>query len=427
MLYANRASSHLNRQCQCVTLDRERLVSVLDAQANRPGFGVQLLQSHPHLFSSTSTFVSEDHLFQVQALVDAVRRLAAHPSFQEYVFSRADPAARVSVPYESVFFGYDFHIDPEGPKLIEINTNAGGALLNAALQHAQHQCGERVGLWRDGTGADVESKFLAMFRREWQLARGDQPLNTVAIVDSSPEQQGLYAEFLLFQQLFEQDGIQALILSPEQLSFLDGRLWGASTPIDLIYNRLTDFYFTDPAHAALRAAWMEDACVITPHPRAHALYADKRNLIVMGDRDLLRIWGVSELDCDIFARCVPQTIAVDLVDADVLWQERKRYFFKPAQGFGSKAAYRGDKLTRKTFDALLAAGDYVAQHFSPPGERMLSVAGEANALKYDLRAYVYERDIQLLAARLYQGQTTNMRTEGGGFSSVTVVPDEPQG
>ena len=29
-----------------------------------------------------------------------------------------------------VMMGYDFHITPEGPRLIEINTNAGGALVN---------------------------------------------------------------------------------------------------------------------------------------------------------------------------------------------------------------------------------------------------------------------------------------------------------
>ena len=36
-----------------------------------------------------------------------------------------------------VFFGYDFHLDGERLALIEINTNAGGALLNAALARAQ--------------------------------------------------------------------------------------------------------------------------------------------------------------------------------------------------------------------------------------------------------------------------------------------------
>jgi hypothetical protein len=44
------------------------------------------------------------------------------------------------------------------------------------------------------------------------------------------------------------------------------------------------------------------------------------------------------------------------------------------------------------------------------------------ALKYDVRCFVYAGKIQLLAARLYQGQTTNFRTPGGGFAPVFYPP-----
>jgi hypothetical protein len=39
-------------------------------------------------------------------------------------------------------------------------------------------------------------------------------------------------------------------------------------------------------------------------------------------------------------------------------------------------------------------------------------------MKVDVRNYVYAGAVQLIAARLYQGQTTNFRTEGGGFAPV---------
>jgi hypothetical protein len=55
----------------------------------------------------------------------------------------------------------------------------------------------------------------------------------------------------------------------------------AALRIDLVYNRLTDFALEAPANAALREAWLTDAALITPHPRAHALYADKRNLVAL--------------------------------------------------------------------------------------------------------------------------------------------------
>jgi len=46
---------------------------------------------------------------------------------------------------------------------------------------------------------------------------------------------------------------------------------------------------------------------------------------------------------------------------------------------------------------------------------------EAAVLKSDVRCYVYEGNVLLIAARLYQGQTTNFRTMNGGFAQVRIV------
>jgi hypothetical protein len=92
-------------------------------------------------------------------------------------------------------------------------------------------------------------------------------------------------------------------------------------------------------------------------------------------------------------------------------------------GFGAKAAYRGDKLTRRVWGEILA-GDFVAQALVPPGERLIEVDGLLSELKFDIRAYTYAGQVQLLAARMYAGQTTNFRTQGGGFAPVIVVPDQ---
>ena len=49
------------------------------------------------------------------------------------------------------------------------------------------------------------------------------------------------------------------------------------------------------------------------------------------------------------------------------------------------------------------------------------VDGVEQDLKLDLRNYVYRGEVQLVSARLYQGQTTNFRTPGGGFAAVFSV------
>lgn len=110
-------------------------------------------------------------------------------------------------------------------------------------------------------------------------------------------------------------------------------------------------------------------------------------------------------------------------DAETLWADRRNLFFKPAKGFGSKAAYRAEKLTRRVWNEIVQS-DYVAQALVPPSGCMVRGDAAPATLKLDVRCYVYRDRIQLLAARLYQGQTTNFRTEGGGFAPVFVL-DRP--
>jgi hypothetical protein len=71
--------------------------------------------------------------------------------------------------------------------------------------------------------------------------------------------------------------------------------------------------------------------------------------------------------------------------------------------------------------AGIIRGGYVAQEFAAPGERMIRLDGVSQARKTDVRLYVYNGQVLLTAARLYQGQTTNFRTPGGGFAPVLAL------
>ena len=272
-----------------------------------------------------------------------------------------------------------------------------------------------------------------MFQAEWRLSGQARPLRSIAIVDQSPTSQYLYPEFQLFQQLFQRHGLDAVIADPSELTWRDGRLWHGALAIDLVYNRLTDFYLEQADSQALRLAWQAQAVVLTPNPQTHALYADKRHLALFSDAARLESLGVPTSTCQVLTAHVPKTEVVSPDQADRLWAERRHLFFKPTSGFGSRAAYRGDKLTKRVWQDILA-GDYVAQALLPPGERTIPTAGSETAcshvgattdLKFDLRVYVYDGAIQWVAARLYQGQTTNFRTLGGGFAPVYSLPDSP--
>jgi hypothetical protein len=264
--------------------------------------------------------------------------------------------------------------------------------------------------------AQLEAAFIAMFRSEWRLARGERPLRTIAIVDDQPAQQFLHPEFRLFEALFAAHGFEAFIADACELEFTGDSLTHAGRRIDLVYNRLTDFYFEQPAHDALRRAFESDAALITPHPRAHALFADKRNLIRLTDAGFLQSIGADRADVEALLAGIPRTRDVAGCE-QTWWQDRKGWFFKPASGFGSRGVYRGDKLTRRVFGELMKGG-YVAQELAPPGERLRNRDAAAERFKVDLRCYVYGGAVQLVAARLYQGQATNFRTAGGGFAPV---------
>ena len=414
VFYGTPSAEALNRSCVCSFLDRAALLRQLGAEG--------VLQTHPNLFSATTVFISPAQREGMEAIVRAVEELVALPVWQARVLAQAPQSARLDHGPRSVFFGFDFHLGEAGPQLIEINTNAGGFLLNTALARAQRACCAEVeALQVPATDlSGIEAELLAMFENEWRLqGRAGRP-RCIAIVDESPAQQFLYPEFLLFQQLFERAGIRTVIADLRELRWDGSRLLLGSEVIDLVYNRLTDFYLETPECTALRQAFEAGAVVVTPHPRAHALYADKRHLAVMSDAQRLAALGVSKTSQEVLLAGVPHTRLVSPVNADVLWAQRKGLFFKPASGFGSRAAYRGDKLTHRVWQEILR-GDYVAQAIAPPSERRVAVDNAASDLKYDIRAYVYSGRIQLFAARLYTGQTTNFRTLGGGFAPVFLL------
>jgi hypothetical protein len=382
-----------NSDCFCVSLDRDALRRALEADPAAAGIS-------SNVFAALPVFVAREQVDAMARVIRAVEEVVALPAYRAALawmpeVARFDPGAR------GVFMGYDFHIGAGGPKLIEINTNAGGALLNAILGRAQRACCDEVAALVNGPlpSSSLESVFREMFLREWRLAGRAGAPSRIVILDDRPEAQFLYPEFLLFAQLFRRSGIEAEVLDPSQL-VIDRDT--------LVYNRLTDFSLSE--HAALRQAYLAGEIVVTPHPRAHALYADKRNLTLLSNPRLLRAWGASSETAKILESGVARTRLV----MPELWSERRKLFFKPATGYGSKAAYRGEKITRRVWEEILA-GEYVAQEYVAPGARRIAPGQE---MKVDVRNYVYAGEVQLLAARLYQGQTTNLRTAGGGFAPV---------
>lgn len=410
----------LNRDCFCIDLDEASVWQAVEAAAQ--GVVTRENLARPNLFSSAPAFVSQADVTAMEAVASAIEAVAATPAFQDAVLAWAPQTARIAMGPRGAFMGYDFHLTPEGPKLIEVNTNAGGAFLNALLAQAQVACCPPVAaITAPAPLAAFEDAVWAMFEAEWRLQGRTGKPGRVAIVDEAPASQHLYPEFLLAQAFFARRGVEALIVDPSELRIIDDRLTSDGLPIDLVYNRLCDFSLEGADAAALRQAYLAGAVVVTPNPRNHALLADKRNLVLLSDSGELARLGV---DHGLIATLggLPRARRVTPETAEALWAERRGLFFKPAAGHAGKAVYRGDKITRGAWATVLD-GDYIAQDFAAPSERRVQLGGDTQARKMDLRLYTYAGKTLLTVARLYSGQTTNFRTPGGGFAPVVVVTE----
>ena len=425
-MVAQSVSDHLNQSCFCVTLDRASLCEALEREAGDTAFCETFIHPRAHLFSNVPAFLSASAVAEMQQLVAAIEATTRLEAYQAAVLSWAPEIARKDHGPLGALMGYDFHLGEDGPRLIEVNTNAGGAFLNALLARAQRACCAELAPPLMPGAHSFEDAVFRMFQHEWERQRGDGAARRIAIVDDSPEQQYLYPELVLARHVLSERDVDAVIADASDLRYEGGRLRLDGEAIDLVYNRVTDFAFEQPEHKALREAYRDGAVVVTPNPHNHALLADKRDLSLLSDPSVLEAWGVEpELRSQLNA--IPRTVLVTPENADALWKSRKNMFFKPtgghggkAGGHGGKAVYRGAKLTRGVW-AEITRGGYVAQTLVRPSQRMVAVDGSPEALKMDVRLYTYDAQVLLVAARLYQGQTTNFRTLGGGFASVFMI------
>ena len=381
----------LNRDCTCYPIAREDVTKAVLSLSDDEQMD-ELIAQRAHYFASTPVFIAQPNIDEMTRQIKAIEHAMKDGTYQAGVYDRSALAAFAPAKStQGIFMGYDFHMTEDGPKLIEINSNAGGAFIVNAIRKAVGQ-----------PHGETENLIVNMFRREWDLAGQATELKTIAIIDEDPAEQYHYPDMLLAAALLKRRGIRTLIADPRELSYAKGGLYMGDVKIDFVYNRLTDFALSAPYLSELKQAWLDEAVVVSPDPRHHAMHADKRNLVPLSKT----------------LPVIPETLMVTADNADTLWTNRKAYYFKPYAGFGSRAVYRGAKLTTSKW-AEIAQGGYVAQKFVKPPLRLLHDGSEE--LKFDLRVYTYGGEPILMAARIYQGQVTNLRTAGGGLAPVIAL------
>lgn len=358
--------------------------------------------------SPATVTVPRPDLHRMVRLVRLLDRLAGTAVYRAAVARQAPAVARFDPGHAAVMMGYDFHLTAAGPRLIEVNTNAGGVLPAWLAGHP-------------GTPwpARLKERLLATFAAEMQ----DQSHGVstrprrIVIIDENPPQQFLYPEMQAFAGLFGEWGVPAAIADPAELTASAAGVFLAGERVDLVYNRHCDFTLDTPPLAGLRAAYLAGSVCLTPNPFAYALLADKRRLVQWRDETLLTACGVSDAGRRLMLEVVPECLLLAAADREQLWRERDGWVFKPVDRFGSRGVLVGEKMTRGRFEQLDPVTTLV-QRLVPPSTTEVPGFGP---MKTDLRLYAYRNRILGVTARLYRGQVTNLRTEGGGFAAVKIV------
>lgn len=317
----------------------------------------------------------------------------------------------------AVFNSFDFHLTaPDssktgGPKLIEINVNAGGAFLQPDIARMAQQT--RFGA---ALGGRMEAAFAPalVLIDAWRRTRPDHEQShrapRLAIVDADIANQPLRADMLAAQAQLSARGVYCEIVDLKDLRIKDGQLVGPGGVIDMVYNRHCDFDLSQSESAVLRRAYAEDLALVAPNPDVFDAW---------GEKDwLLRLSAMKDRPAAVLSATALTTEA-----APALWEQRKLLVFKPLSGFGSRGVYRGDKISRTRFNALIDAG-YLAQEKAEPMTRIQPVDGQRRRFKSDIRVWTQGGKPLHMAARLYSGQVMGMRAKHEGFAPIIWLKED---
>lgn len=301
----------------------------------------------------------------------------------------------------SMLMCFDFHITSNGPRLIEINTNASFSTIGWYLTETEN-CGiQNVSF----------DKLLKKTLYEESKHLGLDRLN-IAIIDEDVQIQKTYFEFQYFKALFENWGHSVTVCDTEDLSVKNKMLITKELKnINFVYNRCCDFFFEKDKHQHLKEAFLEKLACFSPNPHEYNLLANKERFIDLSNSNFLDTLSIDKTYKGIINSTIPRSFNITDIDLTELKETKLNYVFKPKTSHGSKGVYIGKSISKTKLTSIYN-DKFMAQEYIPPSK--------IDDFKYDLRIYVYKNEMQIVVARLYKGQVTNANSQGGGIARVVL-------
>ena len=268
------------------------------------------------------------------------------------------------------------------------------------------------------------------------LGRKPDRMPTIAIVDLEglPTQ----TEFELFRDFFEQRGYPAIISSPKDLEFSDGRLRRNDFEIDIVYKRLllNEYLPVMLDYPALLNAYRAGAVCMVNSFRSKLIHK-KALFAVLTDQRHKNLFTTQEQEA--IAAHVPWTRTVKDERTDYFSKEiellefvaanRDRLVLKPNDDYGGHGISIGwntnETQWNEALEAALADGDYLVQERVPTARETFPALTTDGHIEFaeqlvDLDPLLFNGKVGSAFTRLSFTELANV-TSGGGMVPTYVI------
>ncbi|AGB41336.1 hypothetical protein Halha_1391 [Halobacteroides halobius DSM 5150] len=228
----------------------------------------------------------------------------------------------------------------------------------------------------------------------------------VAIMDFNSY--GMESEFKFFKEKLEEEGLEAKIVDPRDLTYDKGDLYIDDFKIDLIYRRavttdLMDHY--EEIGDFIAAYKNQDVCVVGPI-RSQVIH-NKIIFAILHDQD--KVSFLTKEEQEFIEKYIPYTVVVDPADEEqieYIKQTKDQLVLKPKDSYGSEGVTIGQDVAPKEWQNKLSnleAEKYLAQEFCLVPEIKLATFTnqELNfeSYKHTLGLFCYNQDLQGIYTR----------------------------
>jgi hypothetical protein len=353
---------------------------------------------------------------------------------------RIDPGYRAVSPTARL----DSFLTAGAYSFVELNgeSPAGIAYADAAYEifsglPVMRRFAERYNL-RTFKGRPLMLETLLAAYREYAGASA-QSTPTIAIVDlkNLPTQK----EFELFKEFFEAEGHPAIICSPDELEFTNGRLRCGDFEIDIVYKRLlvNEYLPIMDKYPALLKACRAGAVCLVNNFRSKMIHK-KALFAVLTDERHAHLFTAAEQEA--IRRHVPWTRQVregktekDGAPVDLLEfvrGHRDRLVLKPNDDYGGHGIYIGWSDDQSAWDealrVALANGDYLVQERVPTARETFPALAEDGSIVFaeqlvDLDPLLFNGKVGSAFTRLSFTELANV-SSGGGMVPTFIISEK---